>query len=270
MGPPRRSIAFPLLVLLLGIGLTPLRGQEQEAPCPASNDVAHPNVLLDISGSYLNAGLTLERTQAQPIRQMNQGTLITGTYESIFRTGTELVPDDSRWIFDVVLHGTGKGCAVAARERVELKGTFTTPFHACKRIFFDRDGMTALPAAAQSGSCITLLDVEAFLHGPIRECVGERLVGRYFERRKWEYEGNIARIVRSRLEEGTERAAAQRIDEANSNYRDKLRLPLERQGLFPSELSFRTTSTHLLARALLTGTSPPPSAAPPELAEGYD
>ena len=112
--------------------------------------------------------------------------------------------------------------------------TTTAPSHA------DANRATASPCAARAR--ISPLGLETHAGGPLRDRIVRRLAWRAFANGRAEAEWRAARRVEGGVAGQVERAAAPRLDAWNRVYRDYVRGPLLRRGLFPHTLRVSTTA----------------------------
>jgi hypothetical protein len=254
----RRLFCLVPLVLLVWIAASGAGDGPDAAPA-LSGEPLPPNVLLDVSGDLIIAGLSQDVSITRPVRRQIRRMTAEGTAEAHARMTVRLVPTCGTWMMDAVLHGSGTAYVDGYRPHMVLHAQGEIPHRACKRLFIDIDGVHGLPSVVEPHPDIHLVGVDTPCHGPVLEHV---LMG-IFPLIKPRVDARVTPMARDQMQRGIDRDAAREIDDTTEEYFREVRRPLEQAGLFPSDVRFTTTATHLHACGRLGGPDRPGPTTPP-------
>lgn len=243
-----RTSDFPLVLLLTAASLA-----------GAEDDPAAPNVLFDVSGDFVITGLSQDLDIVRPLQRQVRRMKVEGTARSRPRMEVELIPNDGIWAMDALLNSTATAEVQGFRPHIVLNAEGQVPYRARKRLLVDAEGVRDLPAVVKTCADVALLGVDTPCNGPVLE----HLVGHIFQRRKPRVDAMVSEIAQEQMQQGIDRGAAPQVADANRNYWEDFRQPLEQAGLFPPEdLHFLTTPTDFHAWGRMggpqrAGTQPP-------------
>jgi hypothetical protein len=228
---------------------------------------ARPNVIGEVSGDIVGAGI------AEPVDDVTQvsdcilGTSVSGTAHTVGKTSASLSPNPEMGVIDTLFFGAATSNNVGYHHPVTIFSSATTDMAACKRIWINDGGLSSHPAVANAETSICIHD--------IRSDKGRRLI----EKMAWKRAGKqqakaeciASRHAEQRLNERIDNQAVEQLDKANKQYVEKYQRPFTERKLFPELLRFSTTAQALCVLGLQAGggkLAAPGS--PPPVVEGAD
>lgn len=200
-----------------------------------------PNMHAEISAALVAAGLEGPVDREEDVRDCILDTAIFGTGDVTGWTNARLIPSDDVALIELFVDTTTISRTVGYNGPVRIYSLGRTTIHVLKRLQFDSDGVTALPAVSDARTRSRTLDIQTKR--------GSRLVEWLAWRRSRKLQGRANAIAAQHAEvKANNRAdeeAAERVAETNERYEEKLRGPLRLRRLFPDQLQLSTTESTL-------------------------
>jgi hypothetical protein len=237
-------------------------GQAPELAQQLRKQLQQPNLQVRVASPIVCGGMNDEIYEKTPVDDVILGTQIVGSGNTLGEVRASLIPSTDRAVVEIKTTGTNTSKTVGYHGMVTIFSHSTTSLLGRKRIQFDDQAFTGLPACANccTNSTIDCIDVCA---GPIITRIATRRVyGSHAEAE--EIAGEHAS---ARLEKRMDDRAAKNLTNLNRSYNNKFRNPLSRKGAYPQQLSYSTTKDWLSIVGLeaapdeLGATSPPPEQA---------
>lgn len=209
----------------------------------------HPNLLVDVSGSWLAAGLTEPVDTEQPVRELILGTDIHGTGHVTGTRTFELVPNDEAAELQLVVEGTVDSDTVGYNGPATIYSTATSPFVSRKTILVSAEAIEIRPTVSEA---TTTSDIHHISMRCGRQ-MGERIAWRRAMRQKPQADYIAARRAELRLNRQIDREFGERLSQPRENFQKRFRRALLDRDWFPKRLDFRTTddTLHVVGKAAI-------------------
>lgn len=204
---------------------------------------ARPNIHLAVAESLLAPAVDRPVDQVQPVDDVVLGTRIRGTGRTTGNVRLDFVPSHERAVFDIVLAATNVSHTRGTQGPVTVHTRGVTALDARRRIFLDDTDVSSAPVevAADAKTTVTGLGINARF--------GKRIIGRIANKKiaetKPRAEADAERKARERLRSQFTEQTEPAIGQMRGQFRDRVRGPLEAQGLYPESLSMHTTDRDL-------------------------
>jgi len=230
---------------LIGNSLVPLERARQIPKLIAEvrEEFRRPNFYVRASGDFVAAGIDDRVDEVNGIREVILGTSIRGTANLIGRVTGALQPDSQQAAIDVLLGGTAYSNNVGYNGPVTIYTRGRTAISAGTQLTIDADGIYATPAWARASTSTTINSI----------CAKSAIVRKIAWKRACSSKGQAEYIASGRARGRVARRVNGQTDEllaeANRDFNDKFRVPLQRRDAFPHELRFNTTADALHVRA---------------------
>ena len=226
---------------------------------------ARPNILLEVHESLLAQAVNRPVDQVMPVDEVMLGTRVRGSGHTCGNVRLDFVPSPDRAAFDLVFDATNVANTRGSQGPVTVNSRGVTNLGARRRFFLDESTASASPVQATAATDTTITGIA------VNSRFGKRLIQRIASRKIAETkpqaeaiaEGRARDRLRRQFQEQTEPAVAQFRDQ----FQEKVRGPLEKQGLYPEMLHMNTTDSTLAitarkaAASQLAAASLPPAAA---------
>ncbi len=219
-----------------------------------------PNFQVRISGAVLGLGTGGPVDEVAPIDDVIIGTTIHGSGRTIAHTHVSLTENSNFAMFDVVMRGVNYSNTIGHNGPVCIYATGTTQITACKRFWFDVDGMHALTAAANAEAHTKINNIQSIKGRRIVERIAWRKAGQQLG----QAEAVASQHARGKVGPRVDAQAEPQIRDANEKFATKTKKPLVEWRLFPRLLSFATTTAGIEIRGVeglnsqLAASLPPP------------
>ena len=194
------------------------------------------------------------------------GTDIHGTAHTVGSISLRTVPRAQRGVIEILMSGQAYSRNVGYNGPATIYTNGYTDLSAYKRVFIDDAGLQAQPAVAVAKTKTTVTGIGA-KHKIVRKIAAKQISSKTSQA-----EAIASQRAERRLERRIDSQAAEMLAKAQDAYLNKFKLPLERKGDFPQQLTMSTTSdgfrlTALMANAKRLGapTSPPAIIGSPDL-----
>lgn len=226
---------------------------------------ARPNILLELHESLLAQAVNRPVDQAMPVDEVVLGTRVRGTGHTSGSVRLDFVPSPDRASFDLLFDATNVANTRGSQGPVTVNSRGVTNLGARRRFFLDENTATASPVTASASTDTTVTGLS------INSRFGKRLIRRIASRKIAETKPKAEAIAEGRARDRLSRQFQEQTEPALAQFRDqfqqKVRGPLEKQGLYPEMFHMNTTDTTLAITARkaaanqLAAASLPPAAA---------
>jgi hypothetical protein len=221
-----------------------------------------PNLQVRVASPIVCGGMNDEVSEKMPVDDVILGTQVVGSGNTVGEVRASLIPSTDRALLEIKMTGSNASKTVGYHGMVTIFSHSNTSLLGRKRVQFDDQAFTGLPACADccNNSTIDCIDVCA---GPlITRIATRRVYGSHAEA-----EEIASEHASARLETRMNNKSAGMLANLNRSYNEKFRTPLTRRGAYPQQLSFSTTRDWLSIVGLEAGpdelgaTTPPPEQA---------
>ncbi len=234
-------------------------GQAPELVEAVGRRFNYPNLYLEVSEEFVNAGVGGPVDDITQVRDCILGTDIYGTGHTVGQTTADLFPYTGHAVVDALLFATTYSQTTGYHHPVCIYANGTTRIGACKRLWIDENGVFSHPAEsnALTQTCIT----------DIQSCSGRQLIERIAWRKAGKQKATAeyiaARHAEQRVNNRIDAQADETVDKANRDFNEKFRRPLCEHKLFPERLNFSTKQKALQVVSLEMGNSRLAAPTPP-------
>ena len=240
-------------------------GQAAEIVAAVRAANSRPNILLEVHESLLAQAVNRPVDQMMPVDEVVLGTRVRGNGHTQGNVRLDFVPSPDRAAFDLVFDATNIAHTRGSQGPVTVNSRGVTNLGARRRFFLDEYTASASPvqASASTDSTVTGIAVNSRFGKRMIQKIASRKIAETMPQAEAIAEGRARDRLRRQFQEQTEPALAQFRDQ----FQEKVRGPLEKQGLYPEMLHMNTTDTTLAITARkstasqLAAASMPPAAA---------
>ncbi len=226
---------------------------------------SRPNILLEVHENLLAQAVNRPIDQMMPVDEVVLGTRVRGNGHTKGNVRLDFVPSPDRAAFDLVFDATNIAHTRGSQGPVTVNSRGVTNLGARRRLFLDEYTASASPvqASASTDSTVTGIAVNSRFGKRMIQKIASRKIAETMPQAEAIAEGRARDRLRRQFQEQTEPALAQFRDQ----FQEKVRGPLEKQGLYPEMLHMNTTDTTLAITARkstasqLAAASMPPAAA---------
>ena len=226
---------------------------------------SRPNILLEVHENLLAQAVNRPIDQMMPVDEVVLGTRVRGNGHTKGNVRLDFVPSPDRAAFDLVFDATNIAHTRGSQGPVTVNSRGVTSLGARRRFFLDEYTASASPvqASASTDSTVTGIAVNSRFGKRMIQKIASRKIAETMPQAEAIAEGRARDRLRRQFQEQTEPALAQFRDQ----FQEKVRGPLEKQGLYPEMLHMNTTDTTLAITARkstasqLAAASLPPAAA---------
>jgi len=229
--------------------------------------LSRPNLFLILSDDLVKAAIEEPIRENTIIEDCILGTTVTGTGDTTGKTVVNLVPDADMAVFDIKIFTDTESETVGRNGPAIICSSGVTEVRACKRLWFDENGMDSHPTVAKAESKTTINSVRSASGRRIVEKVARNRVAQ----RKSQAEAIGAEHAEERVCNRVDREVQKMIDKANDAFITRLKRPLSERNMFAQSLDTRTTEDAFCVQAKLAdiGQLAAPSG-PPTIADNLD
>jgi hypothetical protein len=226
------------------------------SPCAAESAGAAPGGgLLQLSARTINLLFERQVDELQTIHEVVLGAPTSGLARVRGQVTAALIPDPHRAALEVRLEGTAKmNGGVSERRAISILSSTNTTIDARKRVLMDDTGLYPQSAEATCTSRVRVDDIES------RRQLIERIAWRRTLRMLGQLEDAASRQAEVRCARHLDEECDALLGEVDQAYREMVREPLVREGIWPARLMLRTTADHVHLTAV--GAKPSPTGTP--------
>jgi hypothetical protein len=257
--------AEPLAAVAERLDQLAASGQASGLVAGVRGALARPNIELEVREDLLASTVNRPVDQVMPIRDVVLGTRIFGTGRTTGSVRLDFVPASDQAVLAIVFDACNVSDTHGSQGPVTVCSRGYTALSARRHISIRGDDVQAGPVAVSAST-----DSQTTGIG-IKSRIGQRMIRKVATRRIAETRPQAEAIAEGKARDRLQREFTQQTEPAvhqiRQQLRDKLRGPLEAQGLFPESFHMHTTdeSLRVVARKALAGqlaaaTSPPDAA----------
>jgi len=208
---------------------------------------SRPNILLEVHESLLAEAVNRPVDQVMPVDEVVLGTRVRGTGHTLGNVRLDFVPSPDRAAFDLVFDATNIANTRGSQGPVTVNSRGVTSLGARRRFFLDEYTASASPvqASASTDTAITGMAINSRFGKRMIQKIASRKIAETKPQAEAIAEGRARDRLRRQFQEQTEPALAQFRDQ----FQEKVRGPLQKQGLYPEMFHMNTTDTTLAITA---------------------
>lgn len=199
----------------------------------------HPNMHARFSERLLHAGVEAPVDELQDVNEVILGTSIYGTARLQAQLALEFVPSAEQAAFDIQMQGVASGNNVGYNGPVTICSYGVTQVYSAKRVYLGPNGLSWDYAYANCSTHSNINGIGA------RSKIVQNIAWKRAGKMKSQTEAIAASRAETRVARSFDGQAAELLEEANQQYRDKVRYPLVRQDAFPQKIRFMTDDDNL-------------------------
>lgn len=228
------------------------------------HEYVQPNLVAQLSSAAICSQLDRELDERLSINNMINGAHVTGIGRLQGSVRFTFVPNSESAAIQMQVRGTIDTVTTARSGPVGLGGRGRTQVTGEKLILADGETVHSLPAAVSAETTLRPTSVWSTFRGPLLDRVARRAGWRKNLEQLPSSERTVSRRAERDLRRRIDTEAAELVAALNQTYVEELRVPLSKQGIFPSHLRLSTTRDHLRLGATvvnggqLAALSPPP------------
>ncbi|HEY4761131.1 MAG TPA: hypothetical protein VIH42_11175 [Thermoguttaceae bacterium] len=209
----------------------------------------NPNLYIEVSADLVSAGIGEPVDDTSPVRDCIMGTDIYGTGHTIGQTSAELFPNEDHAVVDTLLFATTHSKTVGYHGPVCIYTDGTTCIGARKRLWINENGIFSYPGVSNAVTHTCITDIQA------RRRLIEKMAWKRAGKQMATAEYIAARHAEQRVNHRIDAKAADTLDKADHDFKEKFRRPLVEHKLFPELLRFNTDREALHVTSLEIGNS---------------
>ena len=211
----------------------------------------------------MTAGISRPVDEATPLRDNILGTEITGTGHTIGQVQARSIEHQQQAMIETVLSGVTKSSTVGRNGPALIYSQGESQIRGAKNLVLSGDGFHGLPAQSQVITQTQVTGVGTTKHGVVDRLI-KKVAWKRIPQQKAAGERIAAQHAEQMLNRRLDVEAAEQLNKANADYKERFRWPLVRTGTFPRLLQFSTTSDYLHVKATESADSriSTPTAAP--------
>lgn len=220
-------------------------GRHPELTREVRGQFDYPNALIHFQGDAINYVVERELKQSSTISEWLFGAAVYGSADTTGVVSTELDDDEEVGAFDLVIKAIVDASTNSSRRNVRVYNDSKTNLEARKRIYVDEFGVHTRPAEA-TGSTQT---VASSVYARLR--LIRRLATRRVQSLTPQAEAMAAERAARQLEEELDGRIDEQVELVSRYFREHLREPAVRIGIFPSSFLTRSRNNVLEFEFLL-------------------
>jgi hypothetical protein len=222
-------------------------GQAPAVVAAIRGTASRPNILIEVHESLLARAVNRPVDQVSPVDEVVLGTRVRGSGHTRGNVRLDFVPSTDRAAFDLVFDATNIANTRGSQGPVTVNSRGVTNLGARRRFFLDEYTASASPvqASAATDSTVTGMAINSRFGKRMIQKIASRKIAETMPQAEAIAEGRARDRLRKQFQEQTEPALAQFRDQ----FQEKVRGPLEKQGLYPEMLHMNTTDTTLAITA---------------------
>ncbi|MGC3972167.1 MAG: hypothetical protein QM775_33950 [Pirellulales bacterium] len=238
-------------------------GQAPQLVEQLGTQYSQPNLLIDVSETFVADALSRPVDQTEPVVDCILGTYITGTGRTIGEVNVDVVPNEQQAELVTHLAGTNYSRTVGHNRSALIYSQGQTTLNGQTTLYVNEDGLAGGPinTSARVSNRITGF---GSTRGGILGNIVKKVAAKKAPQQKAQAERIAAAHARTRLARSMQKEIVAQIADANAQLESRLRAPLLRFGQYPARMYYASTDDALTIRAVQTtaGRLAAPSAAP--------
>lgn len=215
-----------------------------------STDSSNHHALAQLSSRFINIAFERDVDDRRTISEFVLGSAMNGLVHTRGRVVANLIPNERQAALEVHLKGTAALYDnVAERRAVTIYSSALTGIDARKRVLINEQGLDPQSAVANCVSQVQVNDVVA------RRRFIEALAWRKVDRMQQQFEQAASERAEVRAAQQLDLECDALLGDADRAFREKVREPLVRAGVWPTRLHTSSTMRHLQLSAMATSGS---------------
>ncbi len=226
---------------------------------------SQPNFFFQTSALFLRSGIERDLNDELEICECQGKTFVSGKGTTTGKLSLNLIPSPNQGLFETVLDGVTHTQATAVKQPAIVCTVGRTSLWGRKTLQVNSEAVSTADAEATADTDLQVTGIGSTKGGPVGRIVlrvAPKAVAKELPKSRAQANFKAQRMLKSRLDS----EAGKTVAEANTNYQNKLRLPLTRFHAFPRLFNWHTTHDNValtLGHDLRNRLSAP--SAPPEL-----
>lgn len=210
-----------------------------------------PNLLLEVSRDFADAAGSQVINKSDPF-QRNQGKMqLVGTQQTNAKVNINFIPSSQSGVIELMMSGVTSANTDAYRRRVHLNMSTQISYWGSKRLVVDDCGIHACPADTHPNLDLNQLNCLSTSWRYPMDPLVRRLAYRVYTKQKPKIDQSVLQDAQKELVKQFDENAAKQLDKANQKYRDEVRGPMEKRGIFPQRIRIMTSEHQFGLRLLL-------------------
>ncbi len=228
-----------------------------------SERFSHPNLLIDVSETFVADALSRPIDQTEPVVDCILGTSISGTGRTIGEVNVEIVPNAEQVQLATHLQGINYSRTVGRNRSALIYSRGTTTLAGDSTLFVNEQGLAGGAIQTRAHVANRITGYGSTKGGVIGNLV-KKIAAKKAPQQKAEGERIAAAHARTRLSRSMQKEIVAQVADANAQLESRIRHPLQRFGQYPAHLHYASTDDALTIRAVQStaGRLAAPSAAP--------
>ena len=224
-------------------------GQASEMIADIRRRYLNSNLTIEVKGSVLLDRIARDVTDTSPVSETMEGVQIKGTAKTKARISARLLPSSDGARLEIELSGRTFSKTVGKKRRVSVCAKGTTDIYGSQTIVIRPTGLSALQPSAHTSTDqkITGVGVNRKIGRRLVTKIARKMANKALPKGERMADQKARRQVVTQMKEGS----AELVAQANQTLRDKIEDPLKDKGLYPDEVSVRSTAQDLSLLALV-------------------
>ncbi|MBL9082939.1 MAG: hypothetical protein JNK76_14085 [Planctomycetales bacterium] len=212
---------------------------------------SQPNLLIDVSETFVVDALSRPVDQTEPVVDCILGTYITGTGRTIGEVNVDVVPNGEQAELVTYLSGINYSRTVGHNRSALIYSQGATTLNGQSTLYVNEQGLAGGPINTSARVNNRITGYGSTKGGLIGNLV-KKIAAKKAPQQKAQGERVAAAHARTRLARSMQKEIVQQVAQANEELEARLRRPLLRFGQYPSQLKYASTDDSLTIRALQT------------------
>lgn len=237
--------------------------QASELTAQLAERFSHPNLLVDVSETFVADALSRPIDQTEPVVDCILGTSISGTGRTIGEVNVDIVPNAEQVQLATHLQGINYSRTVGRNRSALIYSQGQTTLVGDSTLFVNEQGLAGGPIQTQARVANRITGYGSTKGGVIGNLV-KKIAAKKAPQQKAEGERIAAAHARTRLSRSMQKEIVAQVADANAQLESRIRHPLQRFGQYPARLQYASTDDALMIRAVQStaGRLAAPNAAP--------
>ena len=238
-------------------------GQASALTAQLNERFSHPNLLIDVSETFVADALSRPIDQTEPVVDCILGTSISGTGRTIGEVNVEVVPNADQVQLATHLQGINYSRTVGRNRSALIYSQGETTLVGDSTLFVNEQGLAGGPIQTQAHVANRITGYGSTKGGIIGNLV-KKIAAKKAPQQKAQGERIAAAHARTRLTRSMQKEIVAQTADANAQLESRIRHPLQRFGQYPTHLHYASTDDALTIRAVqaTAGRLAAPSVAP--------
>lgn len=237
--------------------------QAPELTAQLAERFSQPNLLVDVSETFVADALSRPIDQTEPVVDCILGTSISGTGRTIGEVNVDVVPNPEQVQLATHLQGINYSRTVGRNRSALIYSQGQTTLVGDSTLFVNEQGLAGGPIQTQAHVNNRITGYGSTKGGVIGNLV-KKIAAKKAPQQKAQGERIAASHARTRLTHSMQKEIVAQVADANAQLESRIRRPLQRFGQYPAHLHYASTDDALMIRAVQStaGRMAAPGAAP--------